>query len=157
MQKKIRIIGDPVLHQPGIIFPLNPSKEEFLELQRQINLARDVLIETKGAGIAANQYAQIAFPYCFMIVGVFYEIPAHIEGVAQRYPNSPFPQAQIMVNPALKFSSETMQSFNHACLSVPCANRCEVLSPREFIVQYQDLQQSMQVVSKQYKDRYGMN
>lgn len=44
----------------------------------------------------------------------------------------------IMVNPVVQALSPTSQTFNHACLSVPCANRCEVRSPLEMRVSYQD-------------------
>ncbi|WP_158617538.1 peptide deformylase [Legionella sp. km772] len=148
----IRIIGDPILHQPGIFFPQKPNFQEQQELERQIIIAKDTLVKTKGAGIAANQCAEIEKPYCFTIVGVFYELPAHVEGVARRYPNSQFPPAQIMVNPRLSYSSELMQTFNHACLSVPCANRCEVLSPQQLVVEYLDPLQDMRRITKVYND-----
>lgn len=35
----IRIIGDPVLHKPGIIFPENPTEEEKHEFKKQIDHA----------------------------------------------------------------------------------------------------------------------
>lgn len=148
----IRIVGDSVLHQPGIPFPKHPNSHELLELNKQIDVAKDTLIRTGGAGIAANQCAQIDTPYCFAIVGVFYEIPTHIEAVTGRYPNSNFPQAQIIVNPRVINSSEKMQSFNHACLSIPCANRCEVKSPQQLVVQFQDPLRDMLLVTKEYED-----
>ena len=134
----IRIIGDPVLHKPGILFPEHPSKEELLELAWQIEHAKSVLIQTSGAGIAANQCAGIKNPYQFTIVGVFYDSSSHIEGVAKRYPGTKFPEARIMLNPIIINSSVETQNFNHGCLSVPCSNRCEVSSPNEITVRYQD-------------------
>jgi len=141
----IRIIGDPVLHKPGILFPINPSQEECIELDRQIQHAKSVLIQTSGAGIAANQCAKIANPYQFTIVGVFYDSSAHIEGVAKRYPGTKFPEARIMLNPIIINTSSESQNFNHGCLSVPCSNRCEVSSPTEITVKYQDPTNNMSV------------
>jgi peptide deformylase len=134
----IRIIGDPVLHQPGTSFPAHPSLTQQQELAQQIEHAKTILIHTGGAGIAANQCAEIKHPYRFTIIGVFYELPEHAIRVAQRYPNTKFPQAKIMVNPLITNMSQEKQPFNHGCLSVPCANRCTVLSPREISVKYQD-------------------
>jgi peptide deformylase len=134
----IRVIGDPILHKPGIPFPQDPTPAERQELERQIEHAKSVLIQTSGAGIAANQCAAIENPYCFTIVGVFYDIPEHVSGVARRYPTAKFPPATIMVNPVITATSQARQSFNHACLSVPCSNRCAVLSPQAMSANYQD-------------------
>lgn len=134
----IRIIGDPVLHQAGILFPSQPTDEEKKELDTQIECAKSVLIQTGGAGIAANQCAQIAKPYRFTIVGVFYNIPEHAARVGKRYPNVKFPQAVIMINPVINSISQERQQFNHACLSVPCSNRCAVFSPSAMTISYQD-------------------
>ncbi|MBA2650768.1 MAG: peptide deformylase [Tatlockia sp.] len=134
----IRVIGDPILHQPGALFPQTPTSEEQQELLRQIELAKSVLIQTSGAGIAANQCAALEHPYRFTIVGVFYEISEHVQGVERRYPSTKFPQARIMINPVITAISQETQSFNHGCLSVPCSNRCTVLSPIEMSVTYKD-------------------
>jgi peptide deformylase len=134
----IRIAGDPVLQKPGTLFPEAPTPEQQHELATQIELAKLILIQTSGAGIAANQCAAIENPYRFTIVGVFYEIPDHVIGVERRYPGTKFPQARIMLNPVITAVSKETQQFNHACLSVPCANRCAVLSPIEMNVRYQD-------------------
>jgi peptide deformylase len=139
----IRVIGDPVLHEPGIVFPQDPSETQRLELAKQIEHAKSVLIQTGGAGIAANQCAGIDAPYRFTIVGVFYDIPDHVSGLEKRYPGTRFPPARIMVNPTILNNSEATQSFNHACLSVPCGNKCEVKSPQEITVEYQDPNQDM--------------
>lgn len=139
----IRVIGDPVLHEAGIPFPSNPTPEEQQELKRQIEHAKSVLIETSGAGIAANQCASIEYPYRFTIVGVFYDSPEHVSGVDRRYPNTKFPSARIMVNPIITAVSTETQQFNHACLSVPCGNRCAVKSPMEMSVTYQDPMNNM--------------
>ena len=143
----IRVIGDSVLHEPGIIFPQDPSETQILDLEKQIEHAKSVLIQTGGAGIAANQCAGINSPYRFTIVGVFYDIPEHVSGLEKRYPGTKFPAARIMVNPTIINYSEATQSFNHACLSVPCGNRCEVKSPQEITVEYQDPNQDMANVS----------
>lgn len=145
----IRIIGDPILQKPGIQFPQNPTPNELEELNIQIKHATSVLIQTSGAGIAANQCAGIENPYCFTIVGVF-DIPEHIDGVAKRYPNTKFPVARIMVNPVITTTSQETQPFNHACLSVPCANRCSVVSPKEISVSYQDPLDEMKVKNAAY-------
>lgn len=134
----IRVSGDPILQKPGILFPEQPTVEQQKELMMQIEHARAVLIQTGGAGIAANQCAEIKNPYRFTIVGVFHENPEHAIGVAKRYPGTPFPQAMIMVNPLVTGISQETQPFNHACLSVPCANRCTVVSPAQMSVRYQD-------------------
>lgn len=134
----IRITGDPILQKPGVTFPVGASAKHQEELSRQIELAKSVLIQTGGAGIAANQCAGIEKPYNFTIVGVFHNILEHVTGVQKRYPSIQFPQAIIMVNPVITAMSQEMQQFNHACLSVPCANRCTVLSPMTISVTYQD-------------------
>ena len=143
----IRIIGDLVLHEPGIVFPQDPSEAQRLDLEKQIEHAKAVLIQTGGAGIAANQCAGISSPYRFTIVGVFYDIPDHVAGLEKRYPGTRFPEARIMVNPTIINYSAATQSFNHACLSVPCGNRCEVKSPQEITVEYQDPKQDMASVT----------
>jgi hypothetical protein len=107
----IRIIGDPVLHKPGIFFPQNPSETQRLDLEKQIEHAKSVLIQTGGAGIAANQCARIYSPYQFTIVGVFYNIPEHVSGLEKRYPGTRFPLARIMVNPKIINYSEATQNF----------------------------------------------
>ena len=134
----IRLAGDPVLQKPGILFPEDPSPEQQQELVTQLEIVKSVLIQTSAAGIAANQCVAIENPYRFTIVGVFYENPDHVIGVGRRYPGTKFPQAKIMLNPVITAVSKETQQFNHACLSVPCANRCAVLSPMEMSVKYQD-------------------
>ncbi|KTD43665.1 peptide deformylase [Legionella quateirensis] len=143
----IRIIGDPVLHQPGLRFPLDASPEDHLELNRQINIAKSILIKTGGGGIAANQCVEIQRPYQFAIVGVFHESEEHVAGVTRRYPSAVFPQAMIMVNPIILEQSSRMQKFDHGCLSVPCPNRCAIQSPEELTVQYLDPGQDMKSVT----------
>lgn len=139
----VRIIGDPILHQPGHLFPTVPTMLERAELDRQIQLAKSILITTCGGGIAANQCAAIESPYQFAIVGIFKEVPAHVEGIERRYPGANFPPAMIMVNPKIISQSSTMQRFKHACLSVPSPNRCEVHSPQEMTVEYLDPMNNM--------------
>ncbi|CAM2960291.1 peptide deformylase [Legionella worsleiensis] len=134
----IRVTGDPILQKPGIYFPDHATLEQQEELTKQIEHAKSVLIQTGGAGIAANQCAAIQNPYRFTIVGVFHDIPEHTSGVAQRYPGTKFPQAMVMVNPIITAVSKETQKFNHACLSVPCPNRCTVISPIEMSVTYKD-------------------
>lgn len=141
----IRVIGDPILQKPGILFPEYATQEQQQELAEQIALAKSVLIQTGGAGIAANQCAAIARPYRFTIVGVFHDIPEHASGVERRYPGTRFPQAMIMVNPVISAVSKETQHFNHACLSVPCANRCAVVSPMKMKVRYQDPLEEMRI------------
>lgn len=139
----IRVIGDPVLHRPGSLFPIDPTQEEQQELVRQIECAKSVLIKTSGAGIAANQCSGITDPYRFTIVGIFDDIPEHVAGVARRYPGTLFPSAKIMVNPVIISFSEETQNFNHACLSVPTPNKCCIKSPDEITVAYRDAAQDM--------------
>lgn len=146
----IRVTGDPILQRPAVFFPENPTPQQRQELAAQIETAKSVLIQTSGAGIAANQCAAIANPYCFTIVGVFYETPQHSSGVEKRYPSTQFPQAKIMLNPKLTAVSKETQQFNHACLSVPCANRCAVLSPMELHVRYIDPMNKMTVQEAKY-------
>jgi peptide deformylase len=143
----IRVIGDSILHQPGIPFPKmeTATTKDHQELKRQIELAKELLVKTGGAGIAANQCAAIEKPFSFTIVGVFYEIPEQVEKVTKRYPTAKFPQATIMVNPVITSMSQETQNFNHACLSVPCGNRCAVKSPMEITVRFQDFLDKMQV------------
>lgn len=143
----VRVIGDPVLHQPGIPYPEKPTEQEQVELSRQISIAKAILIKTGGGGIAANQCAQIDKPYQFAIVGIFYESPEHVTGIKRRYPNAKFPQAMIMVNPKILRASKDVQKFNHGCLSVPSPNRCEILSPKEMEISYQDASQDMTKVT----------
>jgi peptide deformylase len=141
----IRVTGDPILQKPGLLFPETATLEQRQKLAKQIEHAKSVLIQTGGAGIAANQCAAIAKPYRFTIVGVFHDIPEHVTGVERRYPGTKFPQAMIMVNPVITAVSKETQNFNHACLSVPCANRCTVVSPMEMNVTYQDPSEEMRL------------
>ncbi|MFA5959691.1 MAG: peptide deformylase [Tatlockia sp.] len=141
----IRVTGDPILQKPGIYFPEHAISEQQEELTKQIEHAKSVLIQTGGAGIAANQCAAIQNPYRFTIVGVFHDILEHATGVTKRYPGTKFPQAMVMVNPIITAVSKETQKFNHACLSVPCANRCTVISPIEMSVTYQDPLDAMRV------------
>lgn len=143
----IRVIGDAILHQPGIPFPTNCTAEEYAELMNQIEIAKAILIKTGGGGIAANQCATIKKPYQFVIVGVFYESKEHVEGAKMRYPNVTFPQAMIMLNPTIIASSKTLQHFNHGCLSVPSPNRCQIQSPEELTIQYQNPLDNMSLVN----------
>lgn len=73
-----------------------------------------------------------------------------MEGVAKRYPNVDFPQARIMVNPVIIQQSAETQVFNHACLSVPCTNRCAVESPFELRVAFQDPNDGMNTKDIRY-------
>lgn len=144
----VRVIGDAILHQPGNIFPEQYTVSEREELDQQIEIAKAILIKTGGGGIAANQCVDIKYPYRFAIVGVFYESQEHVSHVRRRYPTADFPQAMIMVNPVIISHSETTQKFKHACLSVPCPNRCEIESPEEMTVQYQDPTRDMLTVTQ---------
>jgi peptide deformylase len=134
----IRVIGDPILHQPGIVFPDNPTPEQTEELLNQIEHAKSVLTHTGGAGMAANQCAQIAKPYRFTIVGIFYDVPEHVATVTKRYPNAQFPEAKTMLNPEILSHSERTQTFYHGCLSIPGSNRWAVKSPQTIHVSYKD-------------------
>lgn len=149
----IRVIGDPVLHQPGILFPQECTERDLVELHRQIAIAKKRLIQTGGGGIAANQCAEIEKPYQLTIVGVFYEEEAHLSGVRQRYPAVNFPQAMIMVNPKVLHVSPATQTFYHGCLSVPCSNRCEIRSPSEMTVSYLDPLSGMKEVTVTLHDK----
>lgn len=143
----IRVIGDPILHEPGRLFPRDYTDSQHQELMRQITIAKRILIQTGGGGIAANQCAPIDAPYQFAIVGVFHESIEHMAGLRKRYPNVEFPQAMIMINPVILSVSEKKQHFKHACLSVPSPNRCEVQSPEEMEVRYLDPGQSMKMTT----------
>lgn len=140
----IRVINDPILHQPGIIFPIVPSDKEREALATQIEIAKRVLIQTGGAGIAANQCLDIAHPYAFAIVGIFKRDEEHVRRVRARYPNTHFPEAMVMVNPKILAQSDDMQRFKHACLSVPSVNRCEVQSPEWIDISYLDAENALQ-------------
>ncbi len=134
----IRVIGDPILHRPGRRFPDNPTKAEVAELEKQVAIAKEVLVKTSGAGIAANQCREIEDPYQFSVVGVDHNNPDHVKGVERRYPGVRFPNAMVMLNPTVVNRSEETQPFKHACLSVPSPNKCEVLSPQQMTVEYTD-------------------
>ncbi len=140
----VRVIGDPVLHEAGKPF-YNTDKNR-TQLEQQIAIAKEILIKTSGAGIAANQCCAINDPYCFTIVGVVSD--AHRAGVEKRYPGAKFPDAMIMVNPKITSISTEQQSFNHACLSVPSSNKCAVSSPESITVEYVDPSQNMIKVTK---------
>ncbi|MDP3559473.1 MAG: peptide deformylase [Legionellaceae bacterium] len=142
----IRIIGDPILHKPGIPFPENPTETELQELHRQIEHAKAVLIAMSGAGIAANQCTGIAAPYNFAIVGVFHDSAEHVRGVSKRYPGVKFAEATVMLNASIEHSSAEMFRFNHGCLSIPCGNRFEVESPMTMSVAYLDPRDHMNPV-----------
>ena len=136
----LRIIGDPILHQAGILFPVLPTIDELTELERQIAIAREVLITAGGLGIAANQCADIAKPYRFIIVGVYHEIKTHVARTKQRYPDLIFPQARLILNPQVINESETMQVFRHACLSIPSGLRAEIITPKTITLSYLTLE-----------------
>jgi peptide deformylase len=135
----IRLIGDPILQKAGLPFPTNatPTEREALALQQKIATA--LLIESGGAGIAANQCAAIPKPYQLIIVGVYHENPTHLTRVAKRYPGVTFPEAQLMLNPSLLKSSEENLGFYHGCLSIPGNLRAELKTPQEITVAYQKL------------------
>ncbi len=132
----IRIIGDPILQKPGRLFPEKPSAEEKRELERQKEIATQLLISSGGAGIAANQCAAIAEPYQLIIVGVYHNNAIHAAGVEKRYPGVSFPEARLMINPKLVHSSTEGLRFYHGCLSVPGKLRGEMKTPREITVDY---------------------
>lgn len=136
--QNIRIIGDDILHQPGILFPKNPSNQETLSLYQQIEIAKHRLIESGGGGIAANQCQEIKAPYQFAIVGVFKNEPLHVTVVNFRYPGNDFPDAMVMLNPIIIAKSRQNYRFFHGCLSVPCRNRFEIESPKYLQVKYLD-------------------
>lgn len=136
----LRIIGDAVLHKAGQCFPEQPTPEEHAELQRQNEIATALLIDSGGAGIAANQCAAIAKPYQLIIVGVYHQHPTHSPMVEKRYPGVDFPEALVMVNPKIVASSQETTAFYHACLSVPGKLRGELHTPREISLEYKNIQ-----------------
>lgn len=133
---RLRIIGDPVLHSPGMTVPAAPTPQDMAELEQQIALARQLLIQTGGLGIAANQCADIAKPYRFAIVGVYHEVAEHVAHTKARYPDLIFPQARLMLNPEVIAASEEMQPFRHGCLSIPGGLRAEILTPKSMTISY---------------------
>ena len=44
----VRVIGDPILHKPGLFFPTNPTLKEKEALATQIEQAKYALIQTGG-------------------------------------------------------------------------------------------------------------
>lgn len=149
----IRIIGDPILQQAAQPFPNSPTLAEEQELQKQMQIAKEALIKTGGAGIAANQCQDIERPFRLIIVGIFYEISEHVNKVKTRYPNADFPKALFIVNPEITKISQATQHFNHACLSVPCGNRCAVESPMEISIRFLDPIENMQAKQMSYEGR----
>lgn len=133
---RLRIIGDPVLHRPGADFPISPTQADVTELEHQIAIARQLLINTGGLGIAANQCADIINPYRFAIVGVYHEVAEHVAQTRQRYPDLLFPQARLILNPQVVACSEEMQPFRHGCLSIPGGLRAEILTPKTITLSY---------------------
>lgn len=133
---RLRIIGDPVLHSPGMTFPAAPTLQDMAELEQQIALARQLLIQTGGLGIAANQCADIAKPYRFAIVGVYHEVAEHVAHTKARYPDLIFPEARLILNPEVIAVSEEMQPFRHGCLSIPGGLRAEILTPKSITISY---------------------
>lgn len=132
----VRIIGDPILHKPGIPFPSSYTPLDLEALHQQIEIAKNRLIQTGGGGIAANQCAAIDKPYQFTIVGVFKDSEEHVKGVNRRYPDNSFPPAMVMLNPEIIAVSDSQQRFYHGCLSVPSSNRFEVASPEKMTIRY---------------------
>lgn len=147
----IRWIGDKILHQPGKVFPSDYSQEDLLELERQIDIAKKRLIGAGGAGIAANQCKEIGNPYRFVIVGVFYTSDEHLNKVGLRYPQVQFPLAKVMVDPYIVAQSEDIQTFTHACLSLPCPNRADIASPQTMRVTYKDPFQGLKSVEAEFE------
>ena len=137
---QIRILGDPILHSPGIPFPTQPTQNELAELKRQLEIAKGILIKTGGAGIAANQCLSIDNPYQFTIVGVFYDNEEHMNLVNKRYPGVTFPNATIMINPRVNSVSNDTQHFKHGCLSVPGGLRGEIATPRTIDVTFDSIE-----------------
>jgi len=147
--KKVRVIGDPVLHRAGIVFSENATQAEWNELYRQIEVAKEILITTGGGGIAANQCVEVGdAPYQFAIVGVFNDNPLHVANLAKRYPNVKFPDAIIMLNPKVISCSKQKVNFSHGCLSVPGCMRGEIASPQEIIVEYKTFKKNKLIKAK---------
>ncbi len=103
---------------------------------RQIEIAKELLIKTGGAGIAANQCAAILNPYQFTIVGVYKNNAEHTANLNKRYPGITFPEAALMINPKIIRSSSRIQFFKHGCLSVPGCLRGDMPSPETIGVEF---------------------
>lgn len=146
---QVRIIGDEILAQPGKLFPLKPTEEEKQALLSQVKVARQLLIRTGGAGIAANQCAAIETPYRFTIVGVYWEDTTHAENVSKRYPDVNFPKATLMINPEIIESSQDEMVFRHGCLSVPGGCRGDITTPKTITVGYHTLNADNALVKAQ--------
>lgn len=147
--KKVRVIGDPVLHHAGVVFPENATQAEWNELYRQIDVAKEIVIATGGGGIAANQCVEAGdTPYQLAIVGVFNNNPLYVANLAKRYPNVKFPNAMIMINPKIISCSEQKVNFSHGCLSVPGCMRGEIASPQEIIVEYKTFEKNKLIPAK---------
>lgn len=136
--QKVRVVGDPVLHEKGRDFPLKPTPEELEELKSQVAQAKAILIETGGGGIAANQ-CNFPNPYNFTLVGVYNDDPIHVANVEARY-DVKFPDAKLMINPRIVSQAETTEPFPHACLSMPNGLRGVIHSPTETTVAYLTLE-----------------
>ncbi len=132
----VRVIGDEVLQKPGILFPDNPTPAQLQELNAQIEIAKALLIETGGAGIAANQCGEIENPYQFTIVGVYPDSEIHKQNVAKRYPDVTFPDAVVMINPKNIRKSKETTTFFHGCLSVPGQLRGMIKTPAKINLTY---------------------
>lgn len=146
LDPRLRYIGDPILHQPGLLVPVQTDSslstrymaeaDVIKALTQQIEIAKALLIDTGGLGIAANQCADIAKPYQFAIVGIYHEIKAHTDKVLTRYPSLIFPEAMLIVNPIVVASSENQQVFRHGCLSIPGKLRADLLTPESITLAY---------------------
>ena len=147
--KKVRVIGDEVLAAAGSLFPLEPTPAEIEKLKLQIEIARDLLIATGGAGIAANQCAGIEDPYRFAIVSVYWGNAAHKANVSRRYPGAKFPEAILMVNPEVISASVEVQTFRHGCLSVPGGCRGDIQTPKTITVRYYGLSEEDQLLQQE--------
>ena len=132
----LRIAGDKILQKAALPFPKQPVAAQAKELLRQEALARELLIDSGGAGIAANQCAEIEQPYQLIIVGIYQQNATHKVRSAKRYPGVDFPEAVVMVNPRILQQSSELISFYHGCLSVPGRLRGEWRTPRALEVEY---------------------
>ena len=144
----IRFIGDSILHRVATPFPSAPSATELDALQQQITIAKKLIIKTGGAGIAANQCAEINNPYQMIIVGVVEDSLVHLKNVTSRYPEITLSRACTIINPKIIHQSKETTTFSHGCLSLQGGLRGNIATPQEITLSYWSLNSDNQLLEK---------
>lgn len=121
--REVLQIGHPVLAARAQTVEID--KISSAEVQGWIDDMIDTMRDANGAGIAANQ---IGIPYRLFVIEI---------GDNPRYPYKPKVPLTVVINPEIKFLSDTTFVSNEGCLSVP-QMRANVDRHTEIAVTYYD-------------------